>query len=384
MHETDRDHDDVAAGQQRVGRRVPQPLDLLVDRGVLLDVGVGLRDVGLGLVVVVVADEVLDGVVRQQLAELVGELGGQGLVRRHHQGRSLQPLDQPRRGRGLAGAGRAQQHDVRARRRGSAARARRWRPAGRRRADSRRSPRTAPRVSSSSLTGRVMPHRTLTADIPRRCGPGPLGSRRSAGGRPGRPRAPSTMATRSSRSPELSITKSATSRRSSVLAWAAIRLRASASAIPRSRPVAPAARPPGPPRPRPRRSRPRAGSPRAAGRRRPRRSPQVASAMSSPVRSATSGWMIALSAASRSGRRTRRAPARPVEPSVGGQHGGPELRDHLVEPGVPGSTTSRASWSASTTTAPLAANSRATADLPAPMPPVSPNLQHQPPPSRPR
>ena len=35
--------------------RVAQPLDVLVDRGVLLDVGVGLRDVRLGLVVVVVA-----------------------------------------------------------------------------------------------------------------------------------------------------------------------------------------------------------------------------------------------------------------------------------------------------------------------------------------
>ena len=50
-----RHHDHVAAGQQRHRRRVPQPLDLLVDRGVLLDVGVGLRDVRLGLVVVVVA-----------------------------------------------------------------------------------------------------------------------------------------------------------------------------------------------------------------------------------------------------------------------------------------------------------------------------------------
>ena len=35
-------HDDVATGEQAVGGRVPQPLDLLVDRGVLLDVGVGL------------------------------------------------------------------------------------------------------------------------------------------------------------------------------------------------------------------------------------------------------------------------------------------------------------------------------------------------------
>ncbi len=106
------DHDDVAAGEQAVGGAVPQPLDLVVDRGVLLDVGVGLRDVGLGLEVVVVADEVLDGVVRQQLAELVGELGGERLVRGHDQRGALHLLDQPgRRGR-LAGAGGAEQHGV--------------------------------------------------------------------------------------------------------------------------------------------------------------------------------------------------------------------------------------------------------------------------------
>ena len=68
------------AGQQ-VGRRgVAQALHVVVDGGVPLDVGVRLRDVRLGLVVVVVADEVLDGVVRQQAAQLVGELGGQRLV----------------------------------------------------------------------------------------------------------------------------------------------------------------------------------------------------------------------------------------------------------------------------------------------------------------
>ncbi len=83
----------------------------LIER-VLLDVGVRLRDVGLGLVVVVVGDEVLDRVVGQELAELVGELGRQRLVRRQDQGGALQPLDQPGRGRGLAGAGRAEQDDV--------------------------------------------------------------------------------------------------------------------------------------------------------------------------------------------------------------------------------------------------------------------------------
>ena len=59
-----RDHDDVAPGEQRRRGRVAQPVDLVVDRAVLLDVGVARRDVRLGLVVVVVADEVLDPVLR--------------------------------------------------------------------------------------------------------------------------------------------------------------------------------------------------------------------------------------------------------------------------------------------------------------------------------
>ena len=83
----------------------------LIER-VLLDEGVGLRDVGLGLVVVVVADEVLDGVVRQQVAELGGELRRERLVVRHHEGRALHLLDEPGGRRRLAGSGRAEQHDI--------------------------------------------------------------------------------------------------------------------------------------------------------------------------------------------------------------------------------------------------------------------------------
>ena len=78
-------HDDhVAPGQQRRGGRVAQPVDLVVDRAVLLDVGVGRREVRLGLVVVVVGDEVLDPVLREQLPELAGELRGEALVGREH------------------------------------------------------------------------------------------------------------------------------------------------------------------------------------------------------------------------------------------------------------------------------------------------------------
>ena len=70
----------VAAGEQRRRGRVAQAVDLLVDGRVLLDVEVLAGDVGLGLVVVVVGDEVLDGVAREVGPELVAQLGGQRLV----------------------------------------------------------------------------------------------------------------------------------------------------------------------------------------------------------------------------------------------------------------------------------------------------------------
>ena len=56
-----------SALEQGPGRRVAHAVDLLVDERVLLDVGVRGRDVGLWLVVVVVADEVLDRVVWEEL-----------------------------------------------------------------------------------------------------------------------------------------------------------------------------------------------------------------------------------------------------------------------------------------------------------------------------
>jgi hypothetical protein len=61
----------------------------LID-AVLLDEQVALRDVGLGLVVVVVADEVLDRVLRKELAELAVQLRGQRLVGREDDRRAAQ------------------------------------------------------------------------------------------------------------------------------------------------------------------------------------------------------------------------------------------------------------------------------------------------------
>ena len=60
------DDEDVLPGEERGRRRVAEAVDVVVDGRVFLDVEVGLGDVGLRLVVVV-GDEVLDGVPGQKL-----------------------------------------------------------------------------------------------------------------------------------------------------------------------------------------------------------------------------------------------------------------------------------------------------------------------------
>ena len=107
-----RDDHDVASREERRRRGEPEPRDVVVLRRVLLDVEVGLRDVRLGLVVVVVRDEVLDRVGREELAELVAELRRQRLVVGDHERRLLDLLDDPGHRRRLAGACRAEQRLV--------------------------------------------------------------------------------------------------------------------------------------------------------------------------------------------------------------------------------------------------------------------------------
>ena len=97
MHD-DAGHDDhVASLEQGVRGGVAEPVDLVVARRVLLDVGVAAGQVRLGLVVVEVADEVLDRVLREELAELGVELGGQRLVVGEDQRRLVVPARSSRR-----------------------------------------------------------------------------------------------------------------------------------------------------------------------------------------------------------------------------------------------------------------------------------------------
>jgi len=106
----DRRHDqDVAPLEERGGRRDAHLVDLVVDLRFLLDVGVRLRDVRLGLVVVVVRDEVLDAVLRKESLELLIELGRERLVVRQDERRAVQRLDDLRHRERLARARHAEE-----------------------------------------------------------------------------------------------------------------------------------------------------------------------------------------------------------------------------------------------------------------------------------
>ena len=74
------DHDAVATRKQSGRGRMAQLLDLLVDRSVLLDEGVGRGDICLGLVIVIVGNEVHHRVVREEFLKLACELRGKRLV----------------------------------------------------------------------------------------------------------------------------------------------------------------------------------------------------------------------------------------------------------------------------------------------------------------
>jgi hypothetical protein len=109
-HRGDNDH--VVALQQRPCRRVAHAVDLLVDRAFLLDIGVGSRDIGLGLVIIVIGDEIFHRIVGEQRPHLAIELRRQRLVRREDQCRPLDLADHMRGGEGLARPGDAEQHLV--------------------------------------------------------------------------------------------------------------------------------------------------------------------------------------------------------------------------------------------------------------------------------
>jgi len=87
------DDDHVVAFEQRPRRRMPHAVDRLVYRGFFLDVRIRPRDIGLGLIIVIIADEIFDRVVREETLELTIKLRREDLVRREDQRGPLHRLD---------------------------------------------------------------------------------------------------------------------------------------------------------------------------------------------------------------------------------------------------------------------------------------------------
>ena len=78
-------HDDaVPAFEQRLGSGEPEFVEFVVDRRFFFDVDIARRNVGFGLIVVVVTDEILHRIRWEEVLELAIELGGKRLVMRHH------------------------------------------------------------------------------------------------------------------------------------------------------------------------------------------------------------------------------------------------------------------------------------------------------------
>ncbi len=84
----------------------------LVYRGIFLNIGVGLGDVCFGLVVIIIAYEILDCVFREKFLQFPEQLGRKGLVGSYYQSRFPDPLDDMCHREGFAGAGHTEQHLV--------------------------------------------------------------------------------------------------------------------------------------------------------------------------------------------------------------------------------------------------------------------------------
>ena len=71
-HRGDDDH--VITLEQGAGGRMAHPVDLFVDLALFFDKGVRARHIGLGLIIVVIADEIFNGIVREKPLKLAIEL----------------------------------------------------------------------------------------------------------------------------------------------------------------------------------------------------------------------------------------------------------------------------------------------------------------------
>ena len=87
-----------------------QALDLIIDGGILFDIGIRVGNICLRLIVVVIGNEVFHSVLRKELPELRAKLRCQRFIMGKNQRGSVAVGDDIRHGKSLAGAGDAKQH----------------------------------------------------------------------------------------------------------------------------------------------------------------------------------------------------------------------------------------------------------------------------------
>ncbi len=95
----------VASADEIAGGRETQAIQIVISAGVFLDVNIALGNVSLGLIVVVIADEIPDGIVGKELLEFLVKLCGQRFVMGDHQRGLVDAGDGVGHRKSLAGTG---------------------------------------------------------------------------------------------------------------------------------------------------------------------------------------------------------------------------------------------------------------------------------------
>ena len=91
---------------------MPHTVNRVIDRRVFRDVRVSGRDIGLRLIIIVVADEIFHGIGREKHLKFPIELRGQGFIVHDHERRLLHAHDRIGKGKGLPRTRHSKQHLV--------------------------------------------------------------------------------------------------------------------------------------------------------------------------------------------------------------------------------------------------------------------------------
>jgi hypothetical protein len=73
-------NDDIISLKKGPGSGVSHLIDVFIDLSVLLDIGVGGRDISLGLIIVVITDKKFNGILRKEFLKFTVELGSKSFV----------------------------------------------------------------------------------------------------------------------------------------------------------------------------------------------------------------------------------------------------------------------------------------------------------------